>query len=78
MEQKLATGLCKGQIAEFIKDQEVEAGDQICGSPLSFGARSLSGLRPMKGQGAGSRAICSAKMCSLRTAICCKVCLQKS
>ena len=38
MEQKLSTGLGEGQIAQLVQDQEVGAGDQICGSSLSFGA----------------------------------------
>ncbi len=38
MEQKLAAGLSKGQIAKLIQDQEVEAGDQIGGSALSLRA----------------------------------------
>ena len=36
MEQELAAGLGEGQIAQFIQDQEVEAGDQVGGSALAF------------------------------------------
>ena len=39
MEQELATSLCEGQIAEFIQDQEVEAGDEIGRASLPFSAR---------------------------------------
>jgi hypothetical protein len=38
MEQELAAGLGEGQIAQFIEDEEVEAGDEVRGSscaPLS-------------------------------------------
>lgn len=34
MEQELAAGLGERQIAEFVQDQEVEAGDQICRATL--------------------------------------------
>lgn len=38
MEQKLPIGLGEGEIAQFIKDQEIEAAQQIRGAPLSIGA----------------------------------------
>lgn len=37
VEQELAAGLGERKIAEFVEDQEVETGDQVCGSPLAFG-----------------------------------------
>ena len=37
MEQQLATGLSEGKIAELVKDQEVEAAQQVCRAPLSVG-----------------------------------------
>jgi len=36
VEQELAAGLGEGEIAEFVQDQEVEAGDQVRGPALSF------------------------------------------
>ncbi len=38
MEQELAAGLSEREIAEFVEDQEVEAGDQLGGPALPFGA----------------------------------------
>ena len=38
VEQQLTASLGEGQIAELIEDEEVKAGDQIGGPPLSFGA----------------------------------------
>ena len=37
MEQELTAGLCEGQIAQLVEDQEVETGDQIGGPALAFG-----------------------------------------
>jgi len=36
VKQELATGLVEREIAKLVEDQEVEAGDQVCGPPLSF------------------------------------------
>ena len=38
VEEELSAGLSEGQIAEFVQDQEVEAGDQVGGAPLALGA----------------------------------------
>lgn len=38
VEQQLAAGLGEREIAELVKDQEVEAGDQVRGAALAFGA----------------------------------------
>ena len=38
VEQELAAGLGEGEIAELVEDQEVEAGDQVRGAALAFGA----------------------------------------
>lgn len=38
VEQELTASLGEGEIAEFVQDQEVEAGDQVRGPALSFGA----------------------------------------
>jgi hypothetical protein len=38
VEQELAAGLGEREIAELVEDQEVEAGDQVRGPALSFGA----------------------------------------
>lgn len=45
MEEQLAAGLREGQIAEFIEDDEVEAG-HIIGEPSLFAATGL-GLEPV-------------------------------
>ena len=37
MEQQLAASLGKGEIAELVEDQEVEAAQQVCRAPLSVG-----------------------------------------
>ena len=39
VEQELAAGLSEREIAKLVQDQEVEAGDQVCGPALSFRAR---------------------------------------
>src|SRR5690606_10270944 len=36
VEQELAAGLGEREIAELVQDQEVEAGDQVCGAALPF------------------------------------------
>ena len=38
VEQELAAGLGEREIAELVEDQEVEAGDQVRGPALAFGA----------------------------------------
>ncbi len=38
VEQELAAGLGEREIAELVEDQEVEAGDQVRGAALAFGA----------------------------------------
>ena len=42
MEQQLPAGLGEGQIAEFVEDDEVEAGEIIGETPLAAGATSAS------------------------------------
>ena len=37
VEQQLAAGLGEGHIAKRVQDQEVEAGEQVCGSPAPLG-----------------------------------------
>jgi hypothetical protein len=39
VEQQLPAGLCEGEIAEFVEDDEVEAGEIIGKSSLATGAR---------------------------------------
>ena len=39
MEEQLAAGLCEGEIAEFVKDDEVHAGEIIGDASLAAGAR---------------------------------------
>src|SRR4051812_20798642 len=39
MEEKLAAGLGEGQIAEFVEDDEIEAGEVIGDAALPAGAR---------------------------------------
>lgn len=37
VEQELAAGLSEREVAELVQNQEVEAGDQVCGPALPFG-----------------------------------------
>ncbi len=37
MEKQLAACLREGELAELVKDQEVEAAQQVCRAPLSVG-----------------------------------------
>ena len=38
VEEVLAAGLYEGQVAEFVEDNEVAAGELLCDTPLATGA----------------------------------------
>ena len=39
MEEELSAGLCEGQVAEFVEDDEVAADELLCGTPLAPGTK---------------------------------------